>query len=395
MKLNIKKTLKNLFKQAGYSFYKIIYGNIKKIIYPHEDKRIREDNINISTSSSYRFLSIDSGNLNLLLEKVKSVNVSYRVFSISKSRIYNDTTNNLAVIIDDKLVDGPSFQFRDSRNTTSDKNIVLNVGTPRVKRNIKGTVFSLLTGGAGNENYWHWLFDVLPRLEILNKVKNIKEIDYFLFPDLKQKFQNETLNILNIPSEKRLSGKQYRHLEADEIVTVDHPYIFGKNNPSIEIQNIPDWIIKWLKISFLNEAEKKIKNYPKKFYIDRSDATSNLSHTRKITNENNVKDILKKNGFSIIKLTSLTFNEQITLFNNSTYVVGLHGAGFANLVFCNPKTKVLEIKPSTAGYMYKNLAKKNNLNYTDISIEPHEHIYKNQQGFIKVPLEQLDRLTQN
>ena len=45
--------------------------------------------------------------------------------------------------------------------------------------------------------------------------------------------------------------------------------------------------------------------------------------------------------------------------------------------------------------MYKNLAKKNNLNYTEISIEPHEHIYKNQQGFIKVPLEQLDRLTQN
>ena len=78
-------------------------------------------------------------------------------------------------------------------------------------------------------------------------------MDYFLFPSLEEKFQNETLNILNIPREKRLSGKQYRHLEADEIVTVDHPYIFGKNNPSIEIQNMPDWIIKWLKTSFLND----------------------------------------------------------------------------------------------------------------------------------------------
>lgn len=370
MKLNIKKTLKNLFKQAGYSFFKIIYGNIQKIIYPHEDKRIKEDSVKIST------------------------NTTYRIFLVNKSRIYSDTTNNLAVIIDNKLVDGPSFQYKDAKNNTSNENIVFKIGTPRIKKKFKGTVFSLLTGGAGNENYWHWLFDVLPRLEILNKVKSFKEIDYFLFPDLKQKFQDETLSIINIPREKRLSGKQYRHLEADRIITVDHPYIL-KNNPSIEIQNIPDWIINWLKITFLKNSEKKINNYPKKFYIDRSDAISNLSHTRKITNENDVKDILKKNGFSIVKLTSLTFNEQIALFNNSAHIVGLHGAGFANLIFCNPKTNVLEIKPSTAGFMYKNLAIKNNLNYTDISIKPHEHNYDNQQGFIKVPLEQLDKMTKN
>ena len=208
MKLNIKKTLKNLFKQAGYSFFKIIYGNIQKIIYPHEDKRIKEDSVKIST------------------------NTTYRIFLVNKSRIYSDTTNNLAVIIDNKLVDGPSFQYKDAKNNTSNENIVFKIGTPRIKKKFKGTVFSLLTGGAGNENYWHWLFDVLPRLEILNKVKSFKEIDYFLFPDLKQKFQDETLSIINIPREKRLSGKQYRHLEADRIITVDHPYIL-KNNPSI------------------------------------------------------------------------------------------------------------------------------------------------------------------
>ena len=48
-------------------------------------------------------------------------------------------------------------------------NIVLKKGTPRFKKKIKGKVFSLLTGGGGNENYFHWLFDVLPRLKILQK----------------------------------------------------------------------------------------------------------------------------------------------------------------------------------------------------------------------------------
>ena len=41
-----------------------------------------------------------------------------------------------------------------------DKNIVFSKGTPRFKKRIKGNLFSLLTGGAGNHNYWHWMFDV-------------------------------------------------------------------------------------------------------------------------------------------------------------------------------------------------------------------------------------------
>ena len=27
-------------------------------------------------------------------------------------------------------------------------------------------VLSLLTGGGGNDNYWHWMFDVLPRIKL-------------------------------------------------------------------------------------------------------------------------------------------------------------------------------------------------------------------------------------
>ena len=53
------------------------------------------------------------------------------------------------------------------------------------KKKIKGTVFSLLTGGGGNSNYWHWLFDVLPRINILENKIDLQSIDYFLFLDLK------------------------------------------------------------------------------------------------------------------------------------------------------------------------------------------------------------------
>ena len=66
---------------------------------------------------------------------------------------------------------------------------------------------SLLTGGGGNENYWHWLFDVLPRLKIVEDEFKLEEIDFFLFPDTNQRYQVESLDILKIPKKKEFQAK--------------------------------------------------------------------------------------------------------------------------------------------------------------------------------------------
>ena len=65
----------------------------------------------------------------------------------------------------------------------SNKLIVLKIGTPRIMKRIKGRVFSLLSGGAAKTNYFHWLFEVLPRLEILRTLKNL--IILFLLMSIK------------------------------------------------------------------------------------------------------------------------------------------------------------------------------------------------------------------
>ena len=50
-------------------------------------------------------------------------------------------------------------------------------------------------------------------------------------------------------------------------------------------------------------------------------------------------------------------------FRNADTIVGLHGAGFANLVFCTPSTKIVEIKANPNDIVIKSLANKNNLTY--------------------------------
>ena len=56
-------------------------------------------------------------------------------------------------------------------------NSTLSSGTNKFKNKYKGTVFSAVQGSSGN-NYWHWLFDILPKIEILKHA--------FLPPDVKR-----------------------------------------------------------------------------------------------------------------------------------------------------------------------------------------------------------------
>ena len=61
-------------------------------------------------------------------------------------------------------------------NSKIEDNIVFTKGTPRVLKSLKGSVISLLTGGGGNNNYWHWLFDVLPRLGLCKNYIKLENI---------------------------------------------------------------------------------------------------------------------------------------------------------------------------------------------------------------------------
>ena len=359
---SIKKKLLFIIKSFGYSIISILYRKINTFVDAKNHKSVE------------------------IINSFFTKNYSYKIFRIQNCRIYTDTINDTAFIIDNKIVKGPSFQLRNTKNSDISNNIVFQKGTPKLKKNLKGKVFSLLTGGAGNENYWHWLFDVLPRLKILKNQLDLNEIDFFLFPGLEKKFQNETLDLLEIPFSKRISSKFYRHIQSQISIAVDHPYVFN-NEPSKSVLNIPIWIIEYLRKEFIKGTSKK---FPSKFYIDRSDSTSNHRHLRSIINEEDVKKTLSQKGFSIIRLSDLSFSDQVSLFNSASKIVGLHGAGLANLTFCKPEASILELKSASAGYMYSNLAKKLNLNYKDISLESKNFYNNDQQGSIDVPLRLLE-----
>ena len=119
---------------------------------------------------------------------------------------------------------------------------------------------------------------------------------------------------------------------------------------------------------------------------------------RSIANEDEVKKYLLKNNFTSVKLHDTKFDDQVELFHNVECIVGLHGGGFANLAFCKPGTKVIELRSSNAGTPIENLAKKNDLNYNSIIVEAKQiekFNFPNQQGSIQIPINSLIKVLEN
>ena len=177
----------------------------------------------------------------------------------------------------------------------------------------------------------------------------------------------------------------------------DHPVMIS-GNATKDILNISSWIMLWLKGNFLNRYKKTNKENKNKIYIDRNETASDRLPQRILSNEDEIKKCLLKHNFITVKLHDTKFREQVDLFQNAECIVGLHGGGFGNIVFCKPWTKIVELKSSTEGYAIKNLAKKNDLNYTSIEAKAKE-IYKfefpNQQGDIQIPVSSLIKVLGN
>lgn len=75
-------------------------------------------------------------------------------------------------------------------------------------------------------------------------------------------------------------------------------------------------------------------------YISRNESTM-----RRILNEEEILPGLRDLGFKILSPAKLSMSAQIEAFRNARVVLAAHGAGLTNILFCRPKTVLIEIFP--------------------------------------------------
>lgn len=262
----------------------------------------------------------------------------YQIFEVNDARIFTNCVENLSIIKDDQLIPQGSFQQIDSKLVKPSLNETLRSGTPKILKRINGTVLVLEQGASGFNNYSHWFMDILPKIELVSNVINLKKFDYFYFSKLNN-FQKDTFKLLKINNKILDSGK-YKHIIAKKVIFMTHPYYTKGTFPSAQ-NNLPKWIIHNARDKFLRFKINNNRKY-KKIFIDRSDS---LKKHCKLINNDQVIDYLSKKGFKILKMSEYSFREQITFFYNAKIIVAPHGAGLTNLIFGKRNSKIIEIKP--------------------------------------------------
>ena len=362
--MKFKKFFQLYFKKIFQFLFKLIYGKIK----------INIDLNTIKNLHKKQILNIKSDIQN---------SKDYYSYKIINGRVYTDYVEHVAIISENNLIGDISYQQILGDLKSPSANIVLSKGTPRLKKKFKGKVLSILQGASGS-NYGHWILEMLPKIKMCSEHYNLNNLNYIYVPKLNL-FQKETLSVLGIYENRLISSEKFRHIQADELIVVDHPYYY-KGHIIEQNKYQPKWVINWLRETYL-KCEKKF-DASKKIFIDRSD--SQFKHNQ-IQNNLDVLNYLKSNGFTTYKLGKLSFFEKIYLFKNIDIVIGTHGAGFANLVFCKPKTKVIEIRPSThLNTIYKRISYINDLNYRLIQTKELDD-YQKKLGDIYLPIDELDK----
>jgi capsular polysaccharide biosynthesis protein len=205
-----------------------------------------------------------------------------------------------------------------------------------------------VVAASGSDVYYHWMVDVLPRLQLLEENNLMQHIDKIIINYQGLSFQKESLAKLGISEEKLLITNNHWNFHTKH-ETLIVPSLVSPNDI------VSKYAITFLRKTFLKPSNKA--NFSHKIYVKRN-------KTRKILNESEFESVLFKHGFISICLENLTLEAQAMLFYNADFIIGPHGAGFTNIVFCKTGTKVLDIfSPNWVNPCYWTIANELELKY--------------------------------
>lgn len=211
----------------------------------------------------------------------------------------------------------------------------------------------VLISGRCSPNYFHCLIEYFGRSYILNKATFLSHKPVLIVDSKMTNSEFECLKILfpDWPIFKKRS---------DILLNVKKLYF-----PSINTYH-PDWTLipaeknadvcfstlLFLRNTIFDNLKITQSTKRRKIFLERKSG-------RNIVNNKEVKKMLINMGFESIDPASLSFENQVKLFNESEFIIGAAGSAFTNLIFCNPGTIVVSlVNPFSKRFcMQSNLAK--------------------------------------
>ena len=176
----------------------------------------------------------------------------------------------------------------------------------------------------GSDNYYHFLTDVLPRIDLLEEAG--VEVDSFVV-NRSLPFQDELLARWGVSAQQTVESRVHRHVRAEQLVVPTLP------DPEM---GTPTWVVDALRARLLPDD---LAPPHRRLYVGRGQTRNN----RRVENEGELFSALEDQGFTKFDPAGLTVAEQVRTFAEASVIVAAHGAALTNVAFCSPATDVVEL----------------------------------------------------
>lgn len=179
-------------------------------------------------------------------------------------------------------------------------------------------------------NYYHWMVECLPKLGVFKNLLAQPSSFKIVVDHKLPAFVMSSLELFGIQQENLINIRK---------VTAFSEVIFSSrlSQSNVTISPYVRTFYKDFSAQFLQPSTRSVTT-AKRIYISRSKASM-----RRIVNEDALVEMLLSFGFTIVANEDYSLLEQAQLFHDADVVVGAHGAGLTNILFCRENTKVIEL----------------------------------------------------
>ena len=160
--------------------------------------------------------------------------------------------------------------------------------------------------------YWHWFLEDLPLIKAFRTKPDLP-----IYVNKLNHYQKESLEYFKDIKERIVEVDVPSIIEAKKLHVVTYPAISNRGKSA-------SW-----SSHFLRDNLKGIESYfsPKRVYISRDDAIA-----RRVVNEDEVIELLRKHSFTIIDdTTSMSLQEKLNLFHNADILISPTGANLTHV----------------------------------------------------------------
>lgn len=176
-------------------------------------------------------------------------------------------------------------------------------------------------------SYFHWMVQVSRNLRIYQDLG--LDVPLIFAGPTPPHYVREILDRLGIADRLRPALHLGIRVECDKLHVTDH--VLGQQVGANGVE------AGWLRSVFLGERPARADG-PRRLFVSRQD-----TFKKRVDNEAEIEAALARIGFVTIAPGNHTVAEQARLFLDADIIVGGHGAGLTNMIFCGPDTRVVEL----------------------------------------------------